>query len=64
VTDLPPVRLCCFERHFGSVCPDGKVMCELCFDRFPIEDLNVTDDGTPEDVCKRCAAAERERLAP
>lgn len=49
-----PVRLCCFERHYGVQCPDGKVMCELCFDRFEVSDLNVTEDGNPENVCKPC----------
>jgi len=55
----PPVRLCCFKRHWGAVCPDGKVMCCLCFDRFEQSELNVTEDGSKEDVCKKCAEAER-----
>lgn len=42
-------------------CPDGLVMCQLCFDRFKIEDLNVTDDGNREDVCKACAEAEKKQ---
>ena len=54
--DRPPVRLCCGQRHYGAVCPDGKVMCCLCFSRFEIAELNVTEDGTPEDVCRPCAA--------
>ncbi len=49
----PPVRLCCGERHYGAVCPDGLVMCCICFFRFKIEDLSV-QDGTPVDVCKKC----------
>ena len=53
----PPVRLCCFQRHHGAICPDGLVQCCLCFRRFDISDLNETPDG-PEDVCKRCALAE------
>ena len=53
-----PVRLCCGQKHFGPQCPDGKVMCCLCFDRFEIADLNVTADGNPEDVCKKCAEKE------
>lgn len=57
---LNPVRLCCFKRHTGSVCPDGLVMCQLCFDRFPIDQLN-TVDGVPEDICKNCAAQESQR---
>lgn len=57
----PPVRLCCGQRHWGAQCPDGLVMCCLCFGRFPVSELNVIADGTPEDVCAGCAAAERAR---
>lgn len=60
--DEAPVRLCCGQRHFGVVCPDGKVMCCLCFHRFAQHDLNVTEDGTPEDVCKPCAEWEKRSL--
>lgn len=58
MTNPPPIRVCCGERHFGVVCRDQKVMCCLCFSRFAIEDLNVTANG-PEDVCKSCAEGER-----
>jgi hypothetical protein len=37
-------------------------MCQLCFGRFEIAELNVTDDGRPEDVCRECAAAEAVRM--
>lgn len=60
VLNQPPVRLCCFQRHRGSTCPDGLVMCCLCFNRFPVSELNVVD-GLPEDVCRKCA--EEEQLA-
>ena len=33
-------------------------MCEICFDRFPIEKLHKTEDGIPENVCQYCAEAE------
>ncbi len=56
---MNPVRLCCGQRHNGPQCPDGKVMCCLCFDRFDLASLNVLADGTYEDVCKACAARER-----
>lgn len=59
---LPPVRLCCGERHVGPVCLDGKVMCCLCFERKSIEELNTTPDGEVEDVCKTCAAKEQEQM--
>lgn len=55
---IAPMRLCCFQRHYGVVCPDGKVMCCICFGRFEQSDLNVTDDGSREDVCIACAAHE------
>jgi len=38
--------------------PDGLVRCCLCFDRFPFDELNVTESGDVEDVCKPCAAYE------
>ena len=57
----PPVRLCCMERHYGPVCPDGKVMCCLCFERFEISELSETDDGVKQDVCVPCAKAEAVR---
>lgn len=56
-----PVRLCCGQRHYEAQCPDGLVMCCLCFSRFPVSELHVTGDGTPEDVCQGCAAAENTR---
>ena len=56
-----PVRLCCGRRHFGPVCPDGHVMCCLCFDRFTIDQLAVDDDGARVDVCQACDADERRR---
>lgn len=55
-----PVRLCCGQQHYGPSCNDGKVMCQLCFGRFDIADLNVTADGTPEDVCKKCHEEEKQ----
>ena len=59
-----PVRLCCGEEHYGAVCPDGKVMCQLCFERFDVDDLNVVSidfEGQHEDVCKSCARKEEKR---
>lgn len=50
----PPVRLCCGQRHMGPVCPDGKTMCCVCFDRFNMDDLMMDDDGVYFDVCKGC----------
>jgi hypothetical protein len=54
----PPTRVCCGQPHFGAVCPDGLVMCCICFDRFPIAAL-ATEAGQPTDVCQGCMAAER-----
>jgi len=59
--DEAPVRLCCGLRHYGAQCPDGLVMCCLCFSRFPLGELYVDTDGVPVDVCQGCAAAERAR---
>jgi hypothetical protein len=53
----PPYRLCCGQQHWGPVCPDGKIMCQLCYERFDRHELNVPNplDGIPEDVCQKCA---------
>lgn len=61
--DEPPVRLCCGKRHFGPMCPDGMVMCCLCFGRFAVDQLNVVD-GQREDVCKQCSEEEKARYEP
>ena len=54
-----PVRLCCGQRHLSAMCPDGLVMCCICFERVPVEQLGrdrVT--GNIEDVCLNCRALE------
>ena len=56
--NLAPARLCCGERHNGVTCPDGKVMCCLCFNRFEPEDLKMTESGLRENMCVSCAALE------
>lgn len=56
-----PVRLCCGQRHWNVACPDGKVMCCLCFNRFDPTGLHLLSDGRREDVCAECAAAEESR---
>ena len=53
------VRLCCGKRHYGPMCPDGLVMCCICFGRFGTDQLNKDEDGQLEDVCKECAERER-----
>ena len=57
-----PVRICCGRRHFGAVCPDGKVMCCLCYNRFDQDKLNTTKDGKKEDVCIECAQVEKANM--
>lgn len=46
-------------------CPDGRVMCCHCYERVPIEELNVPDpaDGIPEDMCRPCAEADAAQVA-
>lgn len=39
-------------------CPDGMVMCCLCFERVSQDKLNVAADGRKENVCKKCAEEE------
>lgn len=50
-------RLCCGEEHAGAVCPDGLVMCCICFKRFPVDAL-CRNNGVYEDVCRHCASCE------
>lgn len=57
----PPTRVCCGQPHYGSVCPDGKVMCCVCFARLPIDQLHVLPDGHREDICQSCAEHEERR---
>ncbi len=62
-----PVRpiflpLCCGMQHHGAACPDGRVMCCLCFSRFTEDELHMTADGMREDVCQACAEAEEEAM--
>lgn len=51
-----PVCLCCGQRHQAPVCPTGKVLCCICFECFEQDQLNVTQDGQKENLCKQCAA--------
>lgn len=60
-TPQAPVRLCCGQRHYGAQCPDGKVMCCLCFHRFNVSELSETVDGDKQDVCLECAEKEAQR---
>jgi hypothetical protein len=53
-----PHRLCCGQPHYGPQCPDGLVMCCVCFGRFPVDELTVDpSDGKPWDVCRGCTSA-------
>lgn len=56
-----PVRLCCMQRHYGVVCPDGKIMCCLCYDRFDKLDLYVDSEGSRWDMCSKCGVANGSR---
>lgn len=53
-----PVRICCGQRHFGVVCPDGMVMCALCFERVHQSELSRRNDGRLENVCQKCSDSE------
>jgi len=61
--NLIPVRICCGQRHLGVQCPDGLVLCALCYSRVPTSQLNKTSDGQLENVCQTCAAEEQRILA-
>lgn len=55
-----PVRLCCMQRHWTVACPDGLVMCELCFERFPEGHLmgDKDDHSKRWNVCIECGFRE------
>jgi hypothetical protein len=62
-----PIRNCCGKQHHGPVCPDGLVMCCLCFKRVSQDKLAVLEAGdglgiesapTYEDVCRACRRRE------
>lgn len=38
----------------------GRIMCQLCFDHFTVDQLNPVDGGF-EDICRRCGSEERLR---
>lgn len=50
-----PTRLCCGQKHWNIECPDGLVMCCICFKRFETYKLNQISNCQYEDVCKECA---------
>ena len=60
-TGFVPIRLCCGQPHLTVECPDGMVMCCMCFNRFTQDQLNVTPEG-PENVCLECAEQERKMI--
>jgi hypothetical protein len=45
-----PFRVCCGQQHHGPVCPDGLVMCCLCFKRVARDRLHILEDGDGADV--------------
>lgn len=63
-----PTRLCCGQRHWSAACPDGKVMCCICFGRFSLDELDEADrledgtDGGRTDVCRQCGEEQREAM--
>jgi alpha-tubulin suppressor-like RCC1 family protein len=58
---IPPVRLCCGKRHTGVICPDGKVMCQICWHRFDQDGMYVDNQGDRWDVCEKCGREDADR---
>lgn len=54
IIDRDPVRLCCSQQHWGSVCPDGRVMCCICYGRYDPDELHVDATGVTWDMCAGC----------
>jgi hypothetical protein len=61
--DEPPVRLCCGQRHAGPVCPDGRVLCCICFTVVPQDQLYADEEGQKWDECRDCGAIEDRHAA-
>jgi hypothetical protein len=53
-----PTRSCCGRPHSGAVCPDGLVMCCICFERVTKHSL-ASDGFSLIDMCRSCWAKER-----
>ena len=49
---MDPVRVCCGQRHSDIQCPDGLVMCCICFDRVPIDHL-MMEGNSRIDICDK-----------
>lgn len=62
-TPEAPIRNCCLQRHYGVVCPDGLVLCQLCYERFDQAELYVDPEGCKWDMCRRCGEHEEEARA-
>jgi hypothetical protein len=59
-----PTRLCCGQKHLGPQCPDGKVMCCMCFERKELSELSTDEEsGKKCDVCADCEAKEKAFIA-
>jgi len=67
--DAGPIRVCCGQRHHGPVCPDGLVMCCICFNRVSRDRLALLEEGDGssvesapiyEDVCRTCRRREEQ----
>ena len=65
-----PIRICCGQRHYGPVCPDGLVMCCICGNRVTKDRLALVEEGDGaapdsapiyEDVCRTCRRREEQR---
>ncbi len=41
---------------------DGRVLCQLCFDYFPLNELHAVGSGQVEDVCWPCAMEDAQQV--
>lgn len=48
--EITPIRICCGQKHHGPVCPDGLVMCCVCFRRVTQDRLAVLEAGSGNGV--------------
>ncbi len=57
----PPIRLCCYERHWGKECADGRFMCDSCFEVVDGHDAAMLPYGVRVSVCIPCRERELAR---
>lgn len=62
MTDRDPFMVWPGARADLTRFKDGRIMCQICFGYFHVEQLHEIGPGIHEDVCAGCARGERIQL--